>query len=224
MQAEWPCGIDSIAHKSTLNVQGKTIAVLGCGFDNIFPEENKDLFQRIVNEGGLVISEYLPSIKAESKKFLERNRIVSGISMGILVIEAAYRSGTSVTASIAKEQGKKVMVLPHGIDEKNGVGTNRLLQKGAKLITSTKDIMMCFKDIEGIEYKEINRELEEKNIIRKPVNKKERLVFNLISKEENSINNICRILKMSVAEVNEILLNLELEGYIQKRAGGYICM
>lgn len=105
-------GIDSIAHKATLKYGGKTIAVLPSGLKNIYPKCNEDLYNQIIQSGGLVISEYEPSQKANSRYFIERNRIVSGISIGVLVIEAAYRSGTSITASIATTQGKKVFCIP----------------------------------------------------------------------------------------------------------------
>ena len=109
-------GIDTIAHRTTLQERGKTIAVLGNGFEHIFPKENMELYQQIIEQDGLVITEYPPEEKAKSDNFLERNRIVSGIALGILVIEAMYRSGTSVTARLAKQQGRKVFALPHEID------------------------------------------------------------------------------------------------------------
>ena len=104
----WHYGIDTIAHRTALEENGKTIAVLGNGFNHIFPIENKKLYQEIIKNSGLIISEYSLEEKATSKKFLERNRIVSGIALGVLVIESAYRSGTSVTAKLAKQQEKKV--------------------------------------------------------------------------------------------------------------------
>lgn len=105
-------GIDSIAHKTALKYGGKTIAVLPSGLKNIYPKSNESLYNKIIQNGGLVISEYEPSKKANSRYFIERNRIVSGLSQGVLVIEAAYRSGTSITANIAKVQGKKVFCIP----------------------------------------------------------------------------------------------------------------
>ena len=114
-------GIDTAAHMGALEAGGRTIAVLGCGFKNIFPKENIGLFRKIVENGGAVISEYAPITKASSNRFLERNRIVSGLSLAILVIEAAYRSGTSVTAALAKKQGRKVFCIPHEMDNIHGV-------------------------------------------------------------------------------------------------------
>lgn len=156
-------GIDTIAHEETINAKCKTIAVLGSGFHNIFPKENSALYKKILEKDGLIISEYAPEIQAQSKQFLERNRIISGLSIGVLVIEAGYRSGTSVTAKIAKKQNRKVFVLPHEINDKYGIGTNKLIQKGAILVTSTKDIVENFK---FLKYKEIlNHNKIEKNDI-----------------------------------------------------------
>ena len=113
-------GIDTAGHIGALDAGGTTIAVLGGGFNHIFPESNIGLFKRIVDAGGAVISEYPPDINVSSKQFLERNRIVSGLSIGVLVIEAAYGSGTSVTAALAKSQGKKVFCVPHEMDNIHG--------------------------------------------------------------------------------------------------------
>ena len=106
--------------------KGGTIAILGSGFNNIFPKSNIELYKDIIKNDGLVISEYEPNESSKSINFLKRNRIVSGLSLGVLVIEAKYRSGTSVTARIAKEQGKKVFAIPHEIWSSYGRGTNRL--------------------------------------------------------------------------------------------------
>lgn len=122
-------GIDATAHQATLQAKGKTIAVLANGLKHIFPKENISLYKQILKEGGLIVTEYPPEVKVKSERFLERNRIVSGISMGILVVEAAYRSGTSVTARLAKEQGKKIFAIPHEVTNIHGVGTNRLIRR-----------------------------------------------------------------------------------------------
>ena len=111
-------GIDTGAHIGAIDEIGKTVAVLGCGLNNIYPKENKDLFYKIIDNGGAVISEYENNAEAESKKFIERNRIVSGMSIGVLVIEAAYRSGTSITAKFAMQEKKPIFCIPHDISDK----------------------------------------------------------------------------------------------------------
>lgn len=105
-------GIDALAHKTALNNGGKTIAVLPSGLENIYPKENKNLYYEIIKNGGAVVTEYAPNVEAGYNRFLERNRIVSGLSLGTLIIEAAYRSGTSVTAGLAKMQGRDVFCIP----------------------------------------------------------------------------------------------------------------
>lgn len=108
-------GADTVAHKETLEVGGNTIAVLPCGLNNIYPCENIELFHKIIEDGGLVVTEYEENVEATDDKFLKRNRIVSGLSKGVLVVEAKHRSGTSVTARLAKEQGRKVFALPRKV-------------------------------------------------------------------------------------------------------------
>ena len=136
-----------MAHEEALNVGGKTIAVLGSGFNYIFPKENIDIFNRILMENGLIITEYEENTKPSIDTFPARNRIVSGLSEGVLVIESAYRSGTSITAALAKKQGKKVFAIPNSLDSMYGVGVNRLIQNGAKLVTSPDDIIKEFPEL-----------------------------------------------------------------------------
>lgn len=211
-------GIDSHAHIETLNNNGNTIAVLGNGFNNIFPKENINLYQKIIKSNGLIISEYPPNVKAKSDFFLERNRIVSGLSIGILVIEAAYRSGTSVTARIAKEQGKKIFVLPHEIGDIHGVGTNNLIRKGATLVTSTKEII---KEYDFLKYKKISKK-ENLKIEFKTIEEKQ--VYLLLKSKITNINIISDKLQLPINKINEILFMLELHGYIKKTKGVYECI
>ena len=211
-------GIDSHAHIETLNNKGNTIAVLGNGFNNIFPKENINLYRKIIESNGLIISEYPPNVKAKSEFFLERNRIVSGLSIGILVIEAAYRSGTSVTARIAKEQGKKIFVLPHEIGDIHGVGTNNLIRKGATLVTSTKEII---KEYDFLKYKKISKK-ENLKIELKTIEEKQ--VYLLLKSKITNINIISDKLQLPINKINEILFMLELHGYIKKKKGVYECI
>ena len=146
-------GIDTIAHTTCLENGGNTVAVLPCGFKHIFPKQNYHLFKDIVNLGSVAISEYEPKIYAESNQFLERNRIVAGLSIGTLVIEAGYRSGTSVTARITQEQGKKVFCIPSSLDNNKGVMSNEIIKDGGKLVTCVDDILEEFKDIKFVKKK-----------------------------------------------------------------------
>lgn len=213
-------GIDTVAHMATLNVGEKTIAILGNGFNNIFPEENKNLYKQIIENGGLVVSEYPPNTEPSSKLFLERNRIVSGISIGILVVEAASRSGTSVTAKLAKQQNRKVFVLPHEIEDKHGVGTNKLIRNGATLVTSAKEII---EEFEFLTYKKIENKNTNK-IQKEPNNKEYKKVYNLIQRGVKDINELCKNSNKTIQDMNNILFMLELEGFITRKAGGYKCV
>ncbi|MDF2699520.1 MAG: dprA [Haloplasmataceae bacterium] len=137
-------GIDSIAHRECIKSNGKTIAILGSGFDHIYPKENKELAQNIANNH-LLVSEYPPNVIPSKTHFPFRNRIVSGLSSGVLVIEAKEKSGTLITCDYALDQGKDVFVVPNEIFELNSVGTNNLIKQGAILITSINDILVNFK-------------------------------------------------------------------------------
>jgi len=134
-------GIDSFAHIGALNSKGKTIAVLGSGLDNIYPKENIKLVESIIKNEGLIISEYPLGTKPLKYHFPARNRIISGLSDGILVIEATKNSGTNITVDFALEQGKDVFVIPGNIYSKTSDGTNFMISEGAIPVTSYKDIL-----------------------------------------------------------------------------------
>ena len=134
-------GIDGYSHIGALKAKGKTIAVLGNGLDIVYPKQNEIIYQKIIEENGAIVSEYPLGTKPEKNNFPERNRIISGISKGVLIIEAKERSGTIVTADFALEQGRDVYVVPGNINSPNSVGTNRLIKEGAMLVTNYKDIL-----------------------------------------------------------------------------------
>lgn len=135
-------GIDTFSHIGTLNKKASTIAVLGSGIDEIYPKENKKLAQEILNKEGLIISEYIMGSKIEKTNFPARNRIISGISSGVLVVEAPRRSGALITADFALEQGKEVFAIPGNINNIFSKGTNQLLKEGAKLVDNIEDILL----------------------------------------------------------------------------------
>lgn len=203
-------GIDSAAHIGAKMKKGKTIAVLGGGFNNIFPKENEELFYEILECGGCIISEYAPDVKADNKNFPIRNRIVSGLSEGLLVVEARYRSGTSITAKFAKDQGKKIFCIPSNVDSTTGYGTGVLIQKGAKLVLNPNDILKSF-GISAVE--EVIVGENETDI---KVNEEYMEVYKTLSKIPINTNEICKITKKAVGEVNVILTMLELQGIIKQ--------
>lgn len=134
-------GIDTCSHIGCLKAKGTTIAVVGCGLDRVYPEENKELFKDIIKSGGAIISEYVIGTKPLAKNFPKRNRIISGLSNGVVIIEAKEKSGTLITADFALEQGKEVYAVPGNITSINSYGTNELIKQGAKVATNVQDIL-----------------------------------------------------------------------------------
>ncbi len=228
-------GIDTSAHIGTIEANGKTIAILGSGLDNIYPKENSQLYNEIIEKNGLVISEYEPQTPACAKNFLERNRLVSSLSIGILVIEAAFRSGTSVTCRYAKEQNKKIFCIPHEIDNKHGVGTNNLIKNGAFLVTSAKDIVQSYDFLSFISNKknskcsgnQSNKYLDyifeyPKNTIKTIEIKPEYIdLYNILNGPPLNQTQICNKLNKSPSFISNALFMLELNGLICKTQYGY---
>ena len=134
-------GIDTEAHEACLSVGGKTVAVLGCGVDIAYPEENAGLFERIVRSGGAVISEYAPGMRPLAKNFPARNRIIVGLSQGVLVAEAKLKSGAIITANIAADEGRDVYCVPGNIFDATSKGCHELIRTGAKLVDTPQDIL-----------------------------------------------------------------------------------
>lgn len=198
-------GIDEIAHITSLEIQGKTIAVLPCGFNNIFPQKNKKIYKQILENEGLVISEYEENEEATYKHFLERNRIVASFSIGTLIMEGGYRSGTSVTAKITKKLGKNVFCIPSSLDNPKGITPNRLIQQGAFLVTKPEEIIKKYPEL-NLKKKEIIKQKE------KEVSQELKEIYDILSYEEpKHINAIVKITHMSINEINYKLMMLELE-------------
>ncbi len=213
-------GIDTQAHLGALSQTGNTVAVLGCGLNNIYPKENEELFYKIINNGGAIISEYEKNVQPESKRFIQRNRIVSGMSIGVLVIEAAYRSGTSITAQFAKREKKPIFCIPHDISDKLGIGTNRLLQRGAKCVVSINDILKEYDFLRELNTNCVKHNNEGKIDIDINVIPKEYVeIYKCLKDEPIDINYICKNTKMNVNEISAGLTILELEGYINQLPG-----
>lgn len=205
-------GIDKIAHKTAIKNGGKTIAVLPSGLENIYPEENLELYNEIILNGGCVISEYEPKINASSKNFLERNRIVSGLSLGTVVIEAAYRSGTSVTAKIAKEQGRDVFCIPGSLDNPKSIGTNNLIKEFAKIVTSPKDVINNYNFLHKIE-------VNSNTLVKEQIPEEYKKIYSLITDIPININDIAKKSLLELREVSSKLTMLELDGKVVKLPG-----
>lgn len=134
-------GIDTYAHLGTVKANSPTIAILGSGLGHIYPAENKGLCKEIIKNGGAILTEYEPTAKPEKMHFPARNRLISGLSNGVIVVEAKEKSGTLITVDYALEQGKDVFIVPGNITSNNSYGTNELIKQGAKLVTKIEDIL-----------------------------------------------------------------------------------
>lgn len=196
-------GIDTAAHEGAIREKGSTIAVLGCGFNKIYPKENIDLFNDILKKGGCIISEYSPNTEANLSTFPKRNRIISGLSNGILVVEAMHRSGSLITAKYAKEQNKKIFCIPGNIDIKTSVGTNRLIQNGAKLVTTPGNILEELED--KVKEKRIEKEYQE--------------IYNYLTDIPININVIAKNCNLNISELTQKLLIMEIKGYAKAMPG-----
>lgn len=135
-------GVDSFSHIGALQAEGKTIAVLGSGLDIIYPKENNQLAKKIIEKGGAIISEYPLGTRPLQEHFPARNRIISGISQAVLVVEAKEKSGSLITADFAMEQGKEVYAVPGNINSLNSIGTNNLIKDGAIPVSNYSDIII----------------------------------------------------------------------------------
>ncbi len=212
-------GIDSIAHRGCISSGEKTIAVIGSGFNHIYPKENKKLYEKILETGGAVVSEYPPETKVKSEYFPKRNRIISGLSSGILVIEGKTRSGTTITAKYGLNQKKPVFCIPHSIYNPYGTGPNRIIQKGGILVTSVNDIVEFFVKNGNKFENTYQKEKEYKNIIDKNFDDE---ILNLLSKKQLSKEELIEKTNLSISEINQRLTILELEGFIKEEIGkGY---
>ena len=206
-------GIDSIAHITCLKNSGKTIAVLPSGIGNIYPAKHKELANEIIMNGGLILSEYEENIKADSEKFLERNRIVAGLAKGTLVIEGGIRSGTSVTARYTMEDENPVFCIPSSIENSKGITPNNLIKKGGHLVTEIEDILTCFPNT-----KFVSRIKKKVDIcIEVPENLRD--IYKVLDCTPKDSDEIARVLKKPISEVNYKLMLLQLEDKIVELPG-----
>ena len=202
-------GVDGISQKAALEAGGTTFGVLGCGVNVIYPRENVRLFEEVLLHGGL-ISEFQPDAKPLAKQFPSRNRIISGLSDVILVIESRLRSGTSITVGHALEQGKEVFAVPGRICDSLSEGCNLLIQQGAGVALTPDDLLEEL----GITVSEkaINRS---KKIIL--LEKTEKVLYSCLDFYPKNLDEIAQALKIGIPEILEAILSLELKGYIREQ-------
>jgi len=206
-------GIDSVAHRTALKNDRRTIAIIGSGMDVIYPPENKKLFEEIT-ERGAVISEYKPGTKPDAQNFPKRNRIISGLSLGCIVIETGINGGAMQTASFALDQGREVFAVPGNLGTRQAEGTNALIQKGeAKLITSAEDVLVELNlKLKPIIGKNIPRPQTELNLF-------EEKIINTLSNEPVQIDKISSLTSLSTSDCLVNLLSLEFKGLVKQLPG-----
>jgi DNA processing protein len=205
-------GIDSNAHEGALDVEGNTIAVLGCGIDYIYPPENRKLFGRI-SEQGAIISEYPPGTRPLPGHFPGRNRIISGLSQGVLVVEAASGSGSLITAEFALEQGREIFAVPGALTAPNSDGVNSLLKQGAHLVTEPQDILNILQP--GARTTGFNNTLK----LLENLTDQEKELVEQLSDEPIQIDDLARKSGLTPMELSAILLQLELQGAVSQLPG-----
>ncbi len=206
-------GIDGEAHRGALEAGGETYAVLGCGVDICYPKSHAGLLERILEKGG-VLSEYPPGQQPLAWHFPVRNRIISGLSDAVLVMEAREKSGSLITAEAGLEQGKEIFALPGRIGDPLSQGCNRLIQEGANLLSSAEQVL----DSMGVFYEKTNF-ADGKD--RKGLAKIEKMVYSCLDSEPRHLEEIARAAGLSVSQAMSTLLELELAGYAVRTEGSY---
>jgi DNA processing protein len=203
-------GIDTIAHETTLKMGGRTIAVLGCGVDVAYPADNRKLSQTIIENGALV-SEFPLGTRPEAGNFPRRNRIISGLSIGVLFVEGSHKSGARITTDFALEQGREVLAVPGSILRKTGSGPNYLIQNGAKLVTCAQDIL------EELNLTMVTHHTEAREVI--PANQTEAILLEHLSAEPVHADDLGRQTGLLAADVSSTLTMMELKGMVRHVGG-----
>lgn len=204
-------GIDAEAHRGALAASGKTIGVLGCGIDVVYPRQHDKLYKKI-GENGLIISEYPPGTQPEGFRFPARNRIIAGLSKGVVVVEAARKSGSLITAQMALDYGREVYGVPGQVDSFKSEGVHGLLQQGAKLVQSEYDIL---EDVFAGQYSDAGMSGSAGNDAHLMLNNESRELLAVIEAYPLAREEILHKSGMEIGQFSECLLLLELDGYIE---------
>ena len=206
-------GIDGISHRAALKAGGRTIAVLGSGLDIIYPADHRKLAEKII-ENGAVISEFIPGTRPEAYNFPRRNRIISGLALGVVIVEAGKKSGALITATHALEQGREVFAVPGSPLNPVSAGTNKLIKEGAKAITSFQDILDAL-DIPSITPSQVKIAEEKVEKLKGAA----KILFDKLSNEPVHIDDLARTCKMDISYALSTLFSLEIEGLVKQLPG-----
>lgn len=214
-------GIDSAAHQTAVKHGGKTIAVLGSGIDWIYPEKNRKLAAKIIETGSAVITEFPPGTKPDAGNFPERNRVVSGMSHGVLVVESGVKGGSMITARSALDQNREVFVIPHPLNYMKGEGCNYLIRTGqGKLVQSLEDILVEI-SIEAKTSKKSTREEVKKEWRELELNEESMEICELLERNKLHIDQLSEQVEQPTYKLMPVLLELEMKGAIRQKAGKY---
>jgi DNA processing protein len=203
-------GIDGEAHQAALKAGGRTIAVLGCGIDQVYPPEHRRLAQQVVAQGALV-SGYPLGTKPEGRNFPPRNRIISGLSLGALIVEAGVRSGALITADYAAEQGRDVFAVPGSIYTRGSAGTNALIRDGAKVVLGPEDIL------EELNLTMVAEQIEARQVL--PADETEAALLAHLSAEPTHVDDLRQQMGLPIAQVTSTLALMELKGMVRQVGG-----
>lgn len=215
-------GVDTAAHKTAIEQGGRTLAILGGGLNKIFPPENRALVDKIVEGHGVVISEYPPDYPALAGNFPSRNRIISGLSMAVLVTEAAEDSGSLITARVATDQGRDVFAVPGPITSSLSKGPIDLIKEGARAVFSADEILDEL-GIRRVERVKGNPSTSLGTRGESNLSDEEKKVFEILQNETRHIDEIGRILNLPAPKISALLLRMEISGLVQSIGGGIYC-
>ncbi len=207
-------GIDAAAHHGAVKVQGKTLAVLGCGVDICYPKENYWLYERILECGGGIVSEYPPGTRPLAQHFPVRNRLISGLADALLVMEARRKSGSLITVERALEQGKEVFALPGRVTDPLSRGCLELVRDGAHILTSAEDVLETL-------HVSVNKSLNNSEEVKISLAEDEKVVYSAIAHSAKHLDEILRMVPLSGVEVYSALVSLELQGLIRQTSQNY---
>lgn len=207
-------GIDSCAHRAAVNNGIKTIGVIASGFDFIYPTQNRDLYKKIEEESGVIFSEYYPTFQPLQWRFPHRNRIVTGLSKGTLVAEAAIRSGALISANLCLEQNRELMCMPGLLTNPNTEGIYKLIKNGAAVVTRAQDIL------ETLDWQiEAKSQNSESKLDELDLTDEEKPIFDIIATEAKTLDSIASQTGIDFGDLMVILTNLEIKGYIKQTDG-----